>query len=483
MRAQQQVHRRCRAITVWSRQQQQHRACFSATCALSSLQARRRLPEVAWRGAGGSFETLGISRRGLCIATDTSAQMAGAAPLGLGNDMLRHIAEHSQQPFSKYSLEDLLRLQEFSPEERVLHLDSVLHVGISKIVLLLQDLPLGFTAQSPIREVIQDYVQDLRDLRKNPPEDPARFQECILAIFARHRGMLGQIARGLREFQQEISESFLPVADLKMTRLADLSATVPAVQKIERALDEFFTIRTTLRLLIAHCLQLNPEDPNTSEIGHAMHELMQRIPNSNRSDGAEMPQVRQVGAICLDTRPSLILIEAYRHAQFMCRRRFDKDPPELMVNGMPAHEFLAAGFDTHVDNHFPYVDIHLYFVFFEVLKNALLTSMRKTGPDGECKPIHASLISGTSLNAENERTVKITDHGEGISREEMRKVWSYFHSTTKTKDPREQESAGFSTSGGRGLGLAVSRVLVRYFGGEIDLHSIPRKGTDVYIYL
>jgi len=302
----------------------------------------------------------------------------------------------------------------------------------------------------------------------------------ILAIFARHRGMLGQIARGLREFQQEISESFLPVADLKMTRLADIYATVPAVQKIERTLDEFFTIRTTLRLLIAHCLQLNPEDPNTSEIGHAMHELMQRIPNSG---GAEMPQVRQVGAICLDTRPSLILIEAYRHAQFMCRRRFDKDPPELMVNGMPAREFLAAGFDTHVDNHFPYVDIHLYFVFFEVLKNALLTSMRKAGPDAECKPIHASLISGTSLNAENERTVKITDHGEGISREDMRKVWSYFHSTTKTKDPREQESAGFSTSGGRGLGLAVSRVLVRYFGGEIDLHSIPRKGTDVYIYL
>jgi len=42
---------------------------------------------------------------------------------------------------------------------------------------------------------------------------------------------------------------------------------------------------------------------------------------------------------------------------------------------------------------------------------------------------------------------------------------------------------GAQRAQGHGLGLPVSRALVRYFGGEIDINSIPRKGTDVYIYL
>jgi len=268
------------------------------------------------------------------------------------------------------------------------------------------------------------------------------------------------------------------------------------VQKIQRTLDEFFTVRTTLRLLIAHCMQLAPED-RREEMGFAMHQLLQRIPDSLRRESSGAMQARHVGAICLDTRPSVILIEAYRHAHFMCKRQFNR-ASKLVVNGMSAKKFLAGGMDhTIVETHFPYVDIHLYFVFFEVLKNALLASIKKAGPDEEPPPIHASLITGTSLSFENERTVKITDNGEGINRDDVRKVWSYFHSDVKedlTNWPGGPEYCGTLSEPqpeqprrvpivGRGLGLAVSRVLVRYFGGEIDLHSIPRKGTDVYIYL
>lgn len=391
----------------------------------------------------------------------------------LGNDMLRHIAEHSQLPFSKYSLSDLLSLQDKSQEERLRHLNGVLHVGISKIVLLLQDLPLGFGTSGPIRSVIEDYMQDLRDLQMNPPSSPELFRECIQTIFARHRGMLGQIADGLRQFQQQIAEGFEPPTGFRFTVLADVCDHVPPVQMIQRTLDEFFTIRTTLRLLIAHCMQLSPG--------------ARRYPFGVDGEGMSMPQLRHVGAICLETRPSLILIEAFRHAQFVCERRLGRESPELIVNGVPTRAFVESGIDSP-ENRFPYVDIHLYFVFFEVLKNAVLTSMRKAGPEEFPEPVLASLISGTSLMEENERTVKITDHGEGINREDMRKVWSYFHSTRKFRNGDIHPSSGARPAGegdnaARGLGLAVSRVLVRYFGGEIDMHSIPRKGTDVYIYL
>lgn len=390
------------------------------------------------------------------------------------------------QPFSRYSLDELLSLQDLSVKERLQHLNRVLHVGISKIILLLQDLPLGFGSTGPIRKVIQDYVQDIRDLRSSPPEDPDRFEQCIVGIFARHRGMMGQIARGLHEFQHEVRAGFEPFADFTLTNCADASETVPAVQRIEAVLDEFFTIRTTLRLLIAHCIRLKPEDKRY-DVGFAMHELLVRIPDSLRNASC---QTRHVGAICLDTRPSLILIEAFQHAQYMCQREYHR-ASQLMVNGVPAKEYLrtGAGADCELpmlDTHFPYVDIHLYFVFFEVLKNALLTSIRKVGPGETPPPIHASLITGTSLTAENERTVKITDAGEGICREDVRKVFSYFYTTVTEQEAASEGPGGLGAQvplAGRGLGLAVSRVLVRYFGGEIDVHSIPRKGTDVYIYL
>merc|ERR1712217_965078 len=173
------------------------------------------------------------------------------------------------------------------------------------------------------------------------------------------------------------------------------------------------------------------------------------------------------------------------------RQEFNR-ASKLIVNGMPAKGFLLGEAISHDSltglelpswqkANFPYIDIHLYFVFFEVLKNAMLTSIRKAGADEVPAPIEISLITGTSLSMENERTVKITDHGEGISRDDVRKVWSYFYTSGSNVLGKSESSQ--RPLAGRGLGLAVSRVLVRYFGGEIDLHSIPRKGTDVYIYL
>jgi len=153
----------------------------------------------------------------------------------------------------------------------------------------------------------------------------------------------------------------------------------------------------------------------------------------------------------------------------------------LYVNDIPAIEYYSEA--SSVETQFPYVDIHLYFVFLEVFKNALHTSARKVGPGEKPPPVQASLISGTSLLTDNERTVKVSDEGEGIPRDKVKKVWSYFYTTAGHEANESGAPASLQPLTGRGLGLPVSRVLARYFGGDIDLHSIPRKGTDVYIYL
>lgn len=400
-----------------------------------------------------------------------------------GNRVLQHIAEHHVRQFHKYSLDDLLELHKLDPTERLRVLVRELHVGISKIIVCLRDLPLGFSSVGSIQAVIRDYVQDIRDLCQCSPDDEEHTKAAIHAIFIRHRGMLGQIATGLREFQSNLSRSFEPFGNFENTDCAHLSELVPPVRRIELALDDFFTMRTTLRLLIAHCIQVNPtqgDDLGKGQGMHAMHQLLWRVPDSLRSAKFGSARPQHVGAICMETRPSLILIEAYEHAKYMCHRDFGR-ASTLLINDIPSDEFLSASHSGIDGPHFPYVDIHLYFVFFEVLKNALLTSIRKTSP-GKCPPpIRASLNSGTSLLMEDERSVKIADLGEGISKESVRKVWSYFYSTV-TPTSRAGEHGRLPLAG-RGLGLPVSRVLARYFSGEIDLHSIPKRGTDVYIYV
>jgi signal transduction histidine kinase len=62
--------------------------------------------------------------------------------------------------------------------------------------------------------------------------------------------------------------------------------------------------------------------------------------------------------------------------------------------------------------------------------------------------------------------IAITDTGEGISRENMERVFLPFFTT------REK---------GSGIGLSLSRQIIRMHGGTLDIWSEPDKGTRVEI--
>merc|ERR1712224_622424 len=122
-----------------------------------------------------------------------------------------------------------------------------------------------------------------------------------------------------------------------------------------------------------------------------------RMPESLETERLSKKQKR-IGAICMETRPSVILIEAYRQARLMCLRDF-KRASDLCINGDPLDVFLhgdLSSLRSHsalIDTGFPYVDVHLFFMFFEVLKNALLSNIMATNSDEDLPPIHASLIT------------------------------------------------------------------------------------------
>jgi PAS domain S-box-containing protein len=70
--------------------------------------------------------------------------------------------------------------------------------------------------------------------------------------------------------------------------------------------------------------------------------------------------------------------------------------------------------------------------------------------------------------------VRITDHGEGIQREEMEHIFRRFYRVDKS---RSQEIAG------TGLGLAIAKHLLRLHHGTIDVESEPGKGATFIVSL
>eukprot|EP00971_Amphidinium_carterae_P273798 5434202-Amphidinium_carterae.1 len=138
-----------------------------------------------------------------------------------------------------------------------------------------------------------------------------------------------------------------------------------------------------------------------------------------------------VGAICMDTRPSLVLLEAFQHASFICRRKFGKVSP-LYVNDVPAIEYyifknaLHASARSKIQFHCLYNGLATALLLWgfkgQVMSSTFSNTCRfrsgeegkstavgetlKVGPGEKPPPVHASLISGTSLLSDNERTVK-----------------------------------------------------------------------------
>lgn len=388
--------------------------------------------------------------------------------------MLSSLAEFAGKPLDKRSVVDLLAIAKLPQAERSQLLHETLKVGLARSAMRLSEMPFGFSNTPSIKRVTSSYIKNFRQVMEHEHKfggiKASTYTNLTANIFNQHRGTMLDVAKGVFEFYEDLETLFG-----KDVELAEMREHLPLIKDIERSLDDFFTTRLTLRLLISHVHSLN---------------------TLKTSDDRTM-----VGVVNTNTQPIMILSKAFIAARFMCMRDF-KMAPDMKINGIPHDEYIR--YDAATQQHFAYVHTHLFYIFLELLKNAARASIERAQLDFDGGTGNKTLLARSKGNTmpkipeinvivpegqqmwDQERSVKLADGGTGMNRIVLSKAFCYFYSSVKSKPQVADEVSDFDRRmplAGFGFGLPISRVMARYFAGDIDLNSIPAKGTDVYVYL
>lgn len=321
-------------------------------------------------------------------------------------------------------------------------LRSELPVRLAHRILDLDRVPLMRDMPS-VQLVKGVYINSFVDLAQYDTilnnEEEAAFAEFLARKYDAHSTVLIQMARGAYELRQEIRLKRGSMSDAEKESSPEFSQ----LNDCHAFLDRFYMSRIGIRVLAGQYLALR-EPP---------------IPN-------------YIGMICLKTSPYFLVKAVTRDATQMCRKRYG-EAPDVEING-------------RCDLTFCYIPSYLKYMLLELIKNAMRATIeRHLYSDERLPPVRVIIADGT----ENEDVViKVADAGGGISRSNMRKIWSYLYTTA---DPSIQEDfigasdhdPSSSPLAGLGFGLPISRSYARYFHGDLDIMSMEGYGTDAYLHL
>ena len=111
----------------------------------------------------------------------------------------------------------------------------------------------------------------------------------------------------------------------------------------------------------------------------------------------------------------------------------------------------------------------------QVLENVLINAKEAMPDGGIVELIAENTTIGTNIRSVEQGNyvrIIINDHGKGIPRENLSRIFDPYFTTKKKKE-----------RGGIGLGLAISDSIIKYHNGLISVESIVDSGTAFSIYL
>ncbi|CAM9223710.1 unnamed protein product [Ascophyllum nodosum] len=321
-------------------------------------------------------------------------------------------------------------------------------IRLAQRVLELRNLPHGLSETTPVVQAARWYMRILRQFVDFPvPNDSGgeeKFADFLSSLLMDNACVPPALSRGVQEMRER--------------------SEVGQVQRhrMDRILDNFFISRISLRFLVDTYVSSKANKPGFS------------------------------GVIQSECSPVMVARRAAADVDHLCRVHMG-EAPTIEVFGREQDTFTA-------------VPSHLYYILREVLKNscrATVEHCRRTRPGKNLPPVKVIVTRG-----KEDMTIKVMDEGGGIRRSDLQHVWSYLYSTAPKPTASElsqvpldhmsgmwlhDEASSINSSSlgqdtnfefaGYGMGLPLSRLYARYFGGSLKLRPMEGYGTDAYVHL
>ncbi|CAF0775831.1 unnamed protein product [Adineta steineri] len=214
-------------------------------------------------------------------------------------------------------------------------------------------------------------------------------------------------------------------------------------------LDRALTSRLAIKMLIEHHIELRKDKPN------------------------------YIGAICMSFSPKELIESSTRYVQKLCRSTYGMTP--------------NVKIDGHVDSSFPYIITPLSYIVPEMLKNAYRATIEHHKNSNDDLPN----VNVTIAVNDDELLLRIRDHGGGMSKSILEKMFNYHFSSNNTLNDSSMISdtdfddysydqfiiRNHNRISGYGFGVPTSRAYCEYLNGSLVYETNLGIGTDVYIRL
>lgn len=249
-----------------------------------------------------------------------------------------------------------------------------------------------------------------------------------------------------------------------------------ATEDIKRFLDDMIRARIGIRLIAEQAISLREQ----------RHE--------HETSSVDTPHDDIVGVVHTELRPADLIKTCASFVQELCDVNYGSSP-EVVINGQ-------------TDTTFTYVPVHLEYILCELLKNSVRATVEQSqkmgrsalnphGDGSDRRPSSTSRESGNSVvivnqdddqdvtkrpndfghppvevtiaQGEHEVTIRIRDHGGGISREDFDAIFDYSFTTVKNENDSSKDSpSNDSPYGVDSIFKGVSRLAMQAgLGGPI----------------
>ena len=343
--------------------------------------------------------------------------------------LIREIFNYSNKVEKKIKLKTLLGYNfntfKTNPAFKISFKEDLL-TRLAKRTTELENLPYGLSAMPSINKLSSWYIQSFEELYNfNNYSNDEEMVDLLKNIYDRHADTADKMTEGFKQLNKNLSDRYNEDVFDYLKKHGHLPCG--NFEKLNSSLDQFYTNRLSVRLLIDQYINY------------------------------DSPKENYVGIINKKTSPQKVLDDAVYDAVSICNSNYG-DSPEIIINSITNPEIC-------------YIPSHLYYVLFEVIKNSLRASI-----ENEQEEINV-VISGV-----DDVIIKISDRGKGIPYSDIDKIWYYSYTTMENNFYNDKMNLDrHSPMAGFGLGLSISRSIIKFLGGDIRLMSMEGYGTDVYI--